>query len=251
MSTTVRNTLLAFLTMTSGCVDAISFLALGQVFTAAMTGNTVLFGLAVVHAGGLHWVGYAVTLAGFVCGAAAGTLVLNRQPSAGWTAGTTVCLTLELAALVLFGVLQWVIPDAAHQITEWLVLLLAFAMGCQGIAARRAGVNGVTTTVITSTLTGLVEAVIGNLSRGRTGTPAAARQGRAVVTAPGLSVFLWIAVIVVYGIGAAICGSLELRWHLQAVWLPAALVAAILATDLTTRTGNRDANHKGTASARP
>ena len=39
--------LLLLLTCAAGAVDAISYLGLGHVFTAMMTGNTVLLGLAV------------------------------------------------------------------------------------------------------------------------------------------------------------------------------------------------------------
>ena len=40
-----RDLMLLALTWAAGSVDAISFLALGRVFTANMTGNTVLLGL--------------------------------------------------------------------------------------------------------------------------------------------------------------------------------------------------------------
>jgi uncharacterized membrane protein YoaK (UPF0700 family) len=40
----VRNWLLAALTVSSGAVDAISFLALGKIFTAFMTGNVAFLG---------------------------------------------------------------------------------------------------------------------------------------------------------------------------------------------------------------
>ncbi len=41
-----RDAMLLLLTLAAGCVDAISYLGLGHVFTAMMTGNTVLLGLA-------------------------------------------------------------------------------------------------------------------------------------------------------------------------------------------------------------
>src|SRR5215510_11656181 len=43
----VRNWLLAALTVSSGAVDAISFLALGKVFTAFMTGNVAFLGMGI------------------------------------------------------------------------------------------------------------------------------------------------------------------------------------------------------------
>ena len=44
----VRNGLLNALTISSGAVDAVSFLALGKVFTAFMTGNFAFLGMGIV-----------------------------------------------------------------------------------------------------------------------------------------------------------------------------------------------------------
>src|SRR6201994_1683899 len=43
----VRNWLLDALTFSSGAVDAVSFLALGKVFTAFVTGNVAFLGMAI------------------------------------------------------------------------------------------------------------------------------------------------------------------------------------------------------------
>ena len=47
----VRDLLLNALTVSSGAVDAISFLALGKVFSAFMTGNIAFLGLRIAGAG--------------------------------------------------------------------------------------------------------------------------------------------------------------------------------------------------------
>jgi uncharacterized membrane protein YoaK (UPF0700 family) len=48
----IRDWLLFALTVSSGAVDAISFLALGKVFTAFMTGNLAFLGMGIAgHAG--------------------------------------------------------------------------------------------------------------------------------------------------------------------------------------------------------
>ena len=47
--TALKNALVLLLTAAAGYVDAVSYLALGRVFTANMTGNTVLLGLALVQ----------------------------------------------------------------------------------------------------------------------------------------------------------------------------------------------------------
>jgi uncharacterized membrane protein YoaK (UPF0700 family) len=47
-----RDAMLTSLSLAAGCVDAVGYLGLGQVFVANMTGNTVLFGLAIGQADG-------------------------------------------------------------------------------------------------------------------------------------------------------------------------------------------------------
>src|SRR5437588_1178107 len=60
------------LTFTTGLVDAVSYLALGRVFTANMTGNIVLLGFGIAGSGGLPVVAPLVSLACFLLGAGAG-----------------------------------------------------------------------------------------------------------------------------------------------------------------------------------
>jgi uncharacterized membrane protein YoaK (UPF0700 family) len=54
LSTPERDSRLLALTWAAGSVDAISYLGLGHVFTAMMTGNTVLLGLALAQGGWRH-----------------------------------------------------------------------------------------------------------------------------------------------------------------------------------------------------
>src|SRR2546422_9243827 len=65
---------LALLTLTgvTGVIDAVSFLGLGRVFTANMTGNVVLLGFAVAGAPGLSIARSSTSLAAFLVGAALG-----------------------------------------------------------------------------------------------------------------------------------------------------------------------------------
>ena len=63
---------LAALTVVSGFVDAVSFLGLGHVFTANMTGNVVLIGFAAAGAPGFSVAASLTALACFLAGAVAG-----------------------------------------------------------------------------------------------------------------------------------------------------------------------------------
>ncbi len=69
------------LTAAAACVDAISYLGLGRVFTANMTGNTVLLALAAVQGEARSTVRSVAALLGFAAGAAAGALIVRRGAS--------------------------------------------------------------------------------------------------------------------------------------------------------------------------
>jgi uncharacterized membrane protein YoaK (UPF0700 family) len=64
----VRDWLLMALKVSSGAVDAISYLTLGKIFTAFMTGNFVFLGLQMAGASSHSLVSLAVALALFAAG---------------------------------------------------------------------------------------------------------------------------------------------------------------------------------------
>src|SRR6476659_2548037 len=82
----VRNNLLNALTISSGAVDAISFLALGKVFTAFMTGNFAFLGMAIASTTGSTTYGVVAprvisvlaAMAGFAAGIYLGTKIVRR-----------------------------------------------------------------------------------------------------------------------------------------------------------------------------
>ena len=63
---------LLVLTFSTGTVDAVSYLGLGHVFTANMTGNVVLLGFGIAGAGGLPIVAPIVSMAAFAVGSGFG-----------------------------------------------------------------------------------------------------------------------------------------------------------------------------------
>src|SRR2546428_8866641 len=69
---------LLVLTAATGLIDAVSYLALGHVFTANMTGNVVFLGFAVAGAPGLSIPRSAVSLGAFLAGAVAGGRLAAR-----------------------------------------------------------------------------------------------------------------------------------------------------------------------------
>lgn len=138
-------------TAVSGLIDAISYLGLGHVFTANMTGNVVIIGFAAAGVPGFSVVGSLVSLAAFLVGAvAAGRLetVMRHRTSSRW-----LRLTLVLE-MVLLATATAVAFAASHAVYA-LIALTALAMGLRNGTVRKLAVPDVTTTVLTLTLTGL------------------------------------------------------------------------------------------------
>ncbi|MFD9677521.1 YoaK family protein, partial [Streptomyces sp. NPDC059981] len=138
--------LLLVLTFASGLVDSVSFLGLGQVFVANMTGNVVFLGFALAGAGGLSAAGSATALASFLGGAVAGGRWRCAHPVrlfAPLVAGQAALVGVGLAAL-------------AGGLGRYAVLVpLAAGMGLQNAVVHRLALPDLTTTVVTRTLTGL------------------------------------------------------------------------------------------------
>ena len=70
---------LLVLTFTTGLVDAVSYLGLGHVFTANMTGNIVLLGFGIAGSGGLPVIAPLVSLGAFLVGAGGGGILAARM----------------------------------------------------------------------------------------------------------------------------------------------------------------------------
>lgn len=147
--------LLVGLTVVTGLVDAFSYLSLGHVFVANMTGNVVFFGFALAGVGGISAVASLLAIVFFAAGAAlGGRLAPEPRPHRGvLLAGTCAAQ----AALVLAAAIVTTLAGT-HLLATRLVLvgLLATSMGGQNAVVRRLAVPDLTTTVLTLTVTGLV-----------------------------------------------------------------------------------------------
>ena len=145
---------LAALTVVSGFVDAVSYLGLGHVFTANMTGNVVLIGFAVAGAPGFSVPASLCALGVFLVGAVVGGR-LARQVSPQRTL-LLVAMMLEATFTAVAAVVVGTVPAIGSGWPRFTVIaLLAFAMGVRNAAVRHFGVADMTTTVLTMTLTGL------------------------------------------------------------------------------------------------
>jgi uncharacterized membrane protein YoaK (UPF0700 family) len=209
-----RHTVAALLTLTvvTGLVDAVSYLALGRVFVANMTGNVVFLGFAVDPRTGLSAVASIVAILGFVLGALAGGRLAHALAADRTRRWLATALTAEAAVLGLVAALTatGVLPftGTGRFVT---VAVLAAALGVQNSTVRHLGAPDLTTTVLTLTLTGL--AADGALAGG-----------------PGAKPHRRLGSIAAMLAGAA-AGAGLVRWSpIAPIALAAVLVAAVAAT---------------------
>jgi uncharacterized membrane protein YoaK (UPF0700 family) len=155
--------ILALLAFASSITDVLSFLALSNVFTSGMTGNTALLGLAVGQGQIFTASHSASALAGFVFGVSCGALLSGTSMR---RAGLGGLLALEALCLGAFcGVWAAFEHPAGSTAIYALIALSATGMGIQTVAARRINVSGIPTVVFTTTLTTIVMAGMAAIAR--------------------------------------------------------------------------------------
>jgi len=209
----VRDPLLNALTASSGAIDAISFLALGKVFSAFMTGNIAFLGLRVAGAGAPGAVAILVSMAAFAAGVYLSTrIVMPSEVSGIWPQRVTVALGISLIGHAVF-LAVWFASNGQPTVDVAHVLLgsWAFAMGMQSAAVRTLHVEGVFTTAATATIIFLVGGIT-NWSA----TVAERRRLAGVL----LSLF----------VGATAGGLLLVHAHIYAPVLPFVITVAAVAT---------------------
>jgi uncharacterized membrane protein YoaK (UPF0700 family) len=217
--------LLMLLSAAAASIDAISYLGLGGVFTANMTGNTVLLALSAVQGELRHTQRSLTALVGFAVGAAAAAIIVRtaRRP-AEWPPSVTLVTSIEV---VLLGILAatWGALGATPGAGTFLglIALCAVPMGMQSAAIRSISGAGVATTFITGTWTDLLSGLVGmpgtiHQRRRRAGTIAAyivgaAGGGVTLIYLPHwAAVLLPTAILAVAATSAALLVSRSGRW---------------------------------------
>ena len=157
---------LLVLTFTTGIVDAVSFLGLGRVFTANMTGNVVLLGFGIAGSAGLPIVAPFASLGAYVIGSVAGGR-LARGVEKDRLLSTVLAFEIALlGAAAVVAATATTTPGAA--VTYVLIVLLAFVMGLRSACIRRLGASDISTVVLTMLLVDLASEspVAGGSGRG-------------------------------------------------------------------------------------
>jgi uncharacterized membrane protein YoaK (UPF0700 family) len=151
----IRDLLLVALTISTGAVDALSWLGLGKVFSAFMTGNIAFLGFRLGGAPGPSATSVLAATAAFALGAFLAARIVRRtgRSDSLWPRPATLSLAASLifqgAFLALWAAVSGH-PSAGS--TDVLLALSGVAMGMQTATIFSLGVRADFTTAATATL---------------------------------------------------------------------------------------------------
>lgn len=228
------------LTGFGGFVDAVGYIALFQIFTANMSGNSVHVGMYLGQLDLSQLMRPACTIAAYVAG-----VILTRiavQVAARREIKSIASFTLAVEALLLLLFARATPAMHLGEIVDLhspayfsLVALLAFAMGVQTATLTNIGPFTVYTTFVTGTLTKFAESFTRALfwsydqfrDSGQASDIVRLISKQQDVRQTALLVSTWIC----YVLGAAIGTIIKQRWELRALYLPVAVLTVFILVD--------------------
>lgn len=197
------------MTAVTGLVDAVSYLSLGRVFTANMTGNVVILAFATARVSGLSVARSLTALLSFLVGAIFGGRIMARAGADSLIRFAAQAFLLEVVFLFAasFCSLGYRGDLLEHSFQPFvLIAFTGLAMGTRNAAVRKLAIPDLTTTVLTLTVTGIA----GDSSLANGSSPRLARRVGSV-----LAMF----------VGAAI-GAVVIRYSISAaLWVGTAISA--------------------------
>lgn len=193
---------LLLLTVSTGTIDAVSYLALDRVFTGNMTGNVLFLGFALVGVAGIPLLNNAVALFGFVVGSIVSGRVIGRGHAKGLPAASVWTLAAAATLILGLGVATLLIGELSEPALLVITFLLATTMGAQVSAVKPIGNSDVTTIVVTNTVANLARDSRLAGGRGQTWMPRLL-----AIVAMGLGAALGAGVVNLLGGGAALVAS--------------------------------------------
>jgi uncharacterized membrane protein YoaK (UPF0700 family) len=215
---TARDYRVVLLTVTSGAVNAVSFLALGKVFSSVITGNLVLLGVSATSHAPNEALHAGVAIAGYIVGILIGAPLAARYSHQvdTWPASVKVTLAAELFVLAGFSA-GWELthgrPHDGSQLT--LLVVLAATMGIQSSAVRRLG--QMSSTYLTSTLLGVLAGLLtGSRPEGLVrsiGVLVGVVAGALIGGVLAESAPAWLPLALLLPLGAVVAGPVAVSWR--------------------------------------
>ena len=147
---------LLVLTVATGAIDGVSYLALDRVFTGNMTGNVLFIGFGLVGVQGIPVLNNLVALLTFLLGAVLGSRLTRRGVSGVRLPGASMGVLTGGTVLVLLLAAWWLVVGRIGT-AEMIVItgVLALLLGAQAAAVRHIGIRDLSTVVVTMTMVNL------------------------------------------------------------------------------------------------
>jgi uncharacterized membrane protein YoaK (UPF0700 family) len=146
---------LLLFTVSTGVIDADSYLGLDHVFTGNMTGNVLFIGFAIAGVAGIPFFNNLLALLGFVAGTIIGGRIVGRGHAKGFPRVSAILLLVGGILAIALATTWTVLGQLDSPILLVVTFLLASVMGSQVSAVRPIGNSDVTTIVVTNTLANL------------------------------------------------------------------------------------------------
>ncbi len=207
--------LLIAMTVVTGLVDAFSYLVLGHVFVANMTGNVVFLGFAVAGAHGFSIPASLIALASFWIGSVIGGRIVARYGHhRGRHLATAMALqSVFLATSVVLAALSSDPPKEAFRYT--LIVVLSLATGVQNASVRKLAVPDLTTTVLTMTMTGLgADSALGGGTGSKSGRRLISVAAMFIGALMGALLVLHVHIVIPLAVGLAVTLLVTLASHM-------------------------------------
>jgi uncharacterized membrane protein YoaK (UPF0700 family) len=227
------------LTVVGGFVDAVGYIALFEVFTANMSGNSVHVGMYLGRQDWPNLLRPLCAIVSYVVGMTLTRIAIGLAGRNGIRRIASFTLTVEALLLLFFAhatpaMHLGQIVDLQSSAYFTLVALLAFAMGVQTATLTHIGPLTVYTTFVTGTLTKLTESFTRVLFWGydqlqQSGISHVVRlaPSQRDVREGTMLASTWTC----YLVGAALGTVLKQRWELRALYLPVAVLIVFIALD--------------------
>lgn len=209
--------MLVLLSCVAGSVDVMSYYRLGHVFTANMTGNTILLGLSIGQgklASSLHSL---AALAGFFAGSLVGALIIFNTKKT-WTVFISLSTLVETLIILVLALIWFEHPVITDETVLYVsIILSAIAMGIQSVTIRHLDIPGVVTTYLTGTITLIGMSVVRGIKDGFRQQPKKEKNELPLPKNLEQRIKLQVLVYVGYGLTAVFTGWLE---YLRSFFLP-------------------------------
>lgn len=199
----------SFLVAGAGALAAVTWIAHGQVFANAQTGNIVLFCATASQGNWQQALRHIPPMLAFFPGIFAAQWLRRRCPAQGPRSAPVVSLCIELAILVGIALLPRRVPD-------WPITFgIAFVAALQNSAFRHVEGSSYTSVVTTGNLRAAAEAFYAGVFPLR--DPAASRKAG-----------VFAVICAAFAAGATVGAVLTVRFGRIAIWTPVALLLVAL-----------------------